>query len=44
MRLGENQFSEDDEDNAGAGYQTTAQYYHIFRNQACYAFELGRLN
>ena len=39
--IGENQFSEDDEDNAGAGHQTTAQYYHIFRNQTCYEFELG---
>jgi hypothetical protein len=39
--VGENQFSEEDEDDAGMSHQRTAQYYHIFRNQACYEFELG---
>jgi hypothetical protein len=39
--VGENQFSEADEDDAGMGHQRTADYYHIFRNQTCYEFELG---
>jgi hypothetical protein len=39
--VGANQFSEEDEDEAGMNHQRTAEYYHIFRNQACYEFELG---
>ena len=39
--VGENQFSEEDEDDAGMSHQRTAEYYHIFRNQACYEFEFG---
>lgn len=39
--VGDNQFSEEDEEDAGMGHQRTAEYYHIYRNEACYEFELG---
>ena len=41
VKVGENQFTEAIQNNRGLGHQTFAQYYHVFRNRACYEFELG---
>jgi len=40
-KVGENQFTEAIEQDVGMGKQTSVQYYHVFRNRACYEFQLG---
>jgi len=41
VKVGENQFTAAIQNNGGLSHQTFAQYYHVFRNRACYEFELG---
>lgn len=40
-RIGNNQFTKTDDGNAGLGHQAYSVHYHIFRNRACYEFQLG---
>ena len=41
VKVGENQFTEAIQNSGGLGHQAFAPYYHVFRNRACYEFELG---
>ena len=40
-KIGAIQFTEAEDDSAGAGHDRYAQYYHVFENRSCYEFELG---
>ena len=39
--LGENQFTEAAHAGVGLGHQVISRYYHAFRNDLCYEFQLG---
>ena len=41
VRVGENHFTEAEMWDASTGQQYFAEYYHVFRNHACYEFQLG---
>jgi hypothetical protein len=41
VKVGENQFTAAIQNSGGLGHQAFAEYYHVFRNQVCYEFELG---
>jgi hypothetical protein len=40
-KIGAIWFTEAKDGSAGLGHQRSAKYYHVFKNRACYEFELG---
>jgi len=40
-KIGNNQFTKTDDGNLGMGHQAYSVHYTIFRNRACYEFQLG---
>lgn len=41
VTMGENQFTEGAYGGVGLGHQNVSRYYHAFRNNLCYEFQLG---
>jgi hypothetical protein len=41
VRVGAIEFSESEDGDGGMGRSNEVQYYHVFRNQICYEFQLG---
>jgi hypothetical protein len=43
VKIGSNQFSETEDADLGLCHQRSAEYYRLFRSQACYEFEIGEI-
>jgi hypothetical protein len=41
VKIGAIRFAKAEDSSAGLGHDRSAQYYHVFKNQTCYEFELG---